>query len=87
MDIKSQFEEAVKRVDELTKRPENDELLKLYGLYKQATEGDVQDDPPSGFDFKGMAKYNAWKDLTGKSPEEAMNDYCEFVNQLVEKYS
>lgn len=36
-----EFEKAAKEVNELKNKPSNDELLKLYGLYKQATVGDV----------------------------------------------
>ena len=85
--MKEQFEEAVKKVDTLTKRPDNQELLRLYALYKQSVEGDVSGDPPGGFDFKGLAKYNAWKELEGKGQEDAMHDYIELVDQLVSKYS
>jgi acyl-CoA-binding protein len=87
MEIKAQFEEAVKRVEALTQRPQNDELLKLYGLYKQATEGDIHGDPPGGFDFKGLAKYNAWKEQTGKTPEESMTRYVAFAEELIRKYT
>ena len=85
--MKEQFEEAVKLVDTLTKRPDNQELLKLYALFKQATEGDVSGDPPGGFDFKGAAKYNAWKAESGRSQEDAMSDYIDLVKSLVEKYT
>jgi acyl-CoA-binding protein len=85
--MKAQFEEAVKLVDTLTKRPDNQELLRLYALFKQATEGDVSGDPPGGFDFKGAAKYNAWKEQAGRSADEAMTDYIDMVSSLVEKYT
>ena len=39
--LAEQFAEAKRRVEQLTKRPTNDQLLDLYALYKQATEGDV----------------------------------------------
>ena len=85
--MKEQFEEAVKKVDTLTQRPDNNELLKLYALYKQATEGDVTGDPPGGFDIRGVAKYNAWKSEAGKSSQDAMKEYVDLVNDLVTKYS
>ncbi|HZB14010.1 MAG TPA: acyl-CoA-binding protein, partial [Chryseolinea sp.] len=43
------FESAVARSKEFTKRPSNEELLQLYALYKQATEGDVSGERPGGF--------------------------------------
>lgn len=39
--LQAQFEQAQADVKQLTQRPTNDELLSLYALFKQATEGDV----------------------------------------------
>lgn len=84
--LEQQFQESVKRVEELTRRPSNEELLKLYALFKQATEGDVSGERPGGFDFKGMAKYDAWQSLKGKPREEAMQEYITLVNTLLANY-
>ncbi|ELR72423.1 acyl-CoA-binding protein [Fulvivirga imtechensis AK7] len=81
------FESAVKRSKELTKRPSNEELLKLYALYKQATEGDNHESRPGGFDFKAIAKHDAWAEQTGKSPEEAEAEYIALVDDLETKYA
>jgi diazepam-binding inhibitor (GABA receptor modulating acyl-CoA-binding protein) len=86
MDIK-QFENAVARSKELTKRPNNEELLRLYALYKQATEGDVVGDRPGGFDFKAIAKYDAWTEIKGKSKEQAIQEYIAFVDKLHQQYA
>jgi len=85
--MNQKFLDAQERVNSLTSRPQNEELLKLYALYKQATEGNVSGDPPGGFDFKGAAKFNAWKSLEGKSKEEAETEYIALVDELVVKYS
>ncbi len=83
MELKEQFEKAVADSKTLSEKPGNDTLLKLYSLYKQATEGDVAADPPSNpFDFVAKAKYDAWAGLKGKSNEEAMNEYIAIVNKL-----
>jgi diazepam-binding inhibitor (GABA receptor modulating acyl-CoA-binding protein) len=76
------FEQAVARSKELTKRPSNEELLQLYALYKQATEGDVTGERPGGFDFKGIAKFDSWEELKGKSKEQAMAEYVALVDKL-----
>lgn len=60
----------------------NDNLLALYALYKQASEGDVSGDKPGMFDFKGVAKYNAWESKKGMSKEDAMKAYVELVDKL-----
>ncbi|CDH56529.1 acyl--binding protein [Lichtheimia corymbifera JMRC:FSU:9682] len=80
-----EFETAAKEVQELKNKPSNDELLKLYALYKQATVGDVNTERPGAFDFKGKAKWDAWNELKGKSQEEAEKEYIEFVQQLKAK--
>jgi diazepam-binding inhibitor (GABA receptor modulating acyl-CoA-binding protein) len=58
-------------------------LLQLYSLYKQATDGDVNTEPPSNpFDFVAKAKYNAWSALKGKSTADAMKEYVDLVKKL-----
>ncbi|MEX2235491.1 MAG: acyl-CoA-binding protein [Cyclobacteriaceae bacterium] len=82
MDLQQQFTSAVTLSRELTSRPSNEVLLDLYALYKQATEGDVTGERPAGFDFKAIAKYDAWSDLNGKSKDAAMREYVELVDRL-----
>jgi len=84
MSLNKNFEIAVKESKELTKRPDNDALLKLYSLYKQATEGDIDPNTPAPgmFDFVNKAKYQAWKSLTGMSPDAAMTGYINIIEQL-----
>jgi diazepam-binding inhibitor (GABA receptor modulator, acyl-CoA-binding protein) len=82
----STLEEAVARTQQFTTRPSNEELLRLYGLYKQATEGDNEEERPGGFDFKAAAKYNAWLLLKGKSKEDARQAYIDLVSQLSANY-
>lgn len=86
MELQQQFESAVARSKELTQRPSNEELLNLYGLFKQASEGDVTGDRPGGFDFKAIAKYDAWAELKGKSKEQAMQDYIALMDKLYQQY-
>ncbi len=77
-----EFEAAVARSKELPAKPDNTTLLKMYSLYKQGSEGDISGDRPGGFDFKAIAKYDAWNGLRGKSQDEARQEYVEFVNSL-----
>ncbi|MEM7515145.1 MAG: acyl-CoA-binding protein [Bacteroidota bacterium] len=76
------FEESLTRVRTLPKRPSNEMLLKLYGLNKQATRGDVGIEKPGVFDVVGQAKYNAWEELKGTPKEAAMKEYIKLVDQL-----
>ena len=82
MNLKETFNQAVDGVHDLDTRPSNENLLKLYGLYKQATEGDVTTDRPGGFDFKAIAKYDSWAGLKGKPREETMQEYINLVKSL-----
>ena len=82
MSLEEKFKQAVEQSKELAQKPSNEVLLKIYALYKQATEGDVQGEKPGGFDFKAAAKYNAWESLKGKSPDEAMREYITFIEEL-----
>ncbi|MCE7057071.1 acyl-CoA-binding protein [Algoriphagus sp. AGSA1] len=80
------LEEAVALTKKFTDRPNNEELLKLYGLYKQATEGDNETERPGGFDFKAAAKYNAWLNQKGLSKEEAAGQYIQLVERLAKTH-
>ncbi|MGM0945403.1 MAG: acyl-CoA-binding protein [Bacteroidota bacterium] len=80
------LEEAVELTKKFTSKPSNEDLLKLYGLYKQATEGDNEGERPGGFDFKAAAKYNSWLSLKGTSKEEAASLYMELVEKLATQH-
>lgn len=82
MGINEKFLSASEKVHTLPQRPSNENLLKMYGLYKQATEGDVIGERPGGFDFKGIAKYDSWASLRGTSKEAAMQQYIDVVESL-----
>jgi len=81
-DLKAQFEKAAQEAQKLPKKPDNDTLLRLYALYKQATSGDVSGKRPGFMDMVGQAKYDAWGKVKGRSKEAAMQSYIDLVNQL-----
>jgi carboxylesterase len=76
------FKSAKARVETLTARPSNDQLLDLYGLYKQATEGDATGSRPGFLDLKGRAKFDAWASRKGVTKDEAMKKYAALVDDL-----
>ena len=80
--LKSQFDQAVADSKKLPEKPDNATLLKLYALYKQASEGDVDGKRPGMTDFVGRAKYDAWAGIKGKSKNDAMQEYVELVESL-----
>lgn len=80
--LQERFAQAQTDVNALSERPNNDTMLKLYALFKQATKGDVSGDQPGGFDFVGRAKYDAWAAVKGTSPSDAMQQYIDLVTLL-----
>ncbi|MBF0350604.1 MAG: acyl-CoA-binding protein [SAR324 cluster bacterium] len=87
MASQEQFEDAAKQVQNLPSRPGNDELLQLYALYKQGSEGDVKGDRPGFADFAGRAKYDAWAKQKGKTQDQAKQAYVDMVEGLKKKYA
>lgn len=81
-DLSQRFEQAAKDVQNLKRRPSNEELLELYASYKQASAGDVSGKRPGLLDVKGRAKYDAWAKLSGTSAEQAMQRYVGLVERL-----
>ena len=84
MGVNEDFDKAAKEAKELKSKPSDDDLLILYGLFKVATVGKVDTTRPGIFDPKGKAKWDAWKKVENKSPEEAKTDYILKVKQLQE---
>jgi len=80
--LKAAFEAAVAQSKQLPEKPDNMTLLKIYSLYKQATEGDVQGKRPGFADMVGRAKYDAWAAVQGKSADEAMQEYVDLIESL-----
>jgi acyl-CoA-binding protein len=84
-DLQSRFQQAAADSKKLSKRPDNNTLLKLYAFYKQATVGDVTGSRPGGFDMEGKMKYDAWAKLKGKTKDAAMQEYIDLVESLKAK--
>ncbi|MGF1465434.1 MAG: acyl-CoA-binding protein [Sandaracinaceae bacterium] len=82
MATQEEFQAAVDRVQQLSQRPSNEDLLALYGLFKQATAGDVSGKRPGMFDLKGRAKWDAWKAREGTSADDARAAYVALVDRL-----
>ncbi len=81
-DIDARFTQAQADVKELSERPGNLTLLRLYALYKQASQGDVQGDKPGLTDIAGRYKYDAWTTLSGMPQDTAKQQYVDLVESL-----
>ncbi|KAE8447753.1 hypothetical protein EG329_010147 [Mollisiaceae sp. DMI_Dod_QoI] len=85
----SDFDTAVQDSKKLTSKPDNDELLALYGLFKVANGEDISKaENPGTFDFKGKAKKRSWQSYVDKglTSDEAKQQYVDLIATLKEKY-
>ena len=80
--LKQAFEKAVADSKNLPERPDNATLLKIYALYKQGTDGDVEGKRPGFTDMIGRAKWDAWNEVKGTAKEAAMQQYVDLIESL-----
>lgn len=81
-DLKQAFADAFANSKNLSERPDNATLLRIYALYKQATLGDNAEKKPGFGDMVGRAKWDAWTSLKGVSAEDAMQQYVDLIESL-----
>jgi diazepam-binding inhibitor (GABA receptor modulator, acyl-CoA-binding protein) len=81
-DLKAQFEAAAADSKNLSERPDNATLLKIYALYKQGSIGDNAEKKPGFGDMVGRAKWDAWNGLKGTSADDAMQQYVDLIESL-----
>ena len=81
-DLKKKFEAAAAASKNLSERPDNATLLKIYALYKQGSAGDNTDKKPGFGDMVGRAKWDAWNGLKGTSQDDAMQQYVDLIASL-----
>lgn len=83
-DLTKQFKQAQDKVNNLEERPDNATSLRLYALYKQATQGNASGERPSPMDMIRRAKYDAWAQVKGMSAADAMQEYVDLADSLEE---
>lgn len=81
-ELAAAFNAAVSRSKNLDERPSNPTLLKIYALYKQATEGDVTEARPGFSDVVARAKWDAWNSLKGTQADAARQAYIDLIDEL-----
>jgi acyl-CoA-binding protein len=81
-DLNAAFEAAVKNSTSISERPDNATLLKIYALYKQATEGDNEAKKPRFTDMVGRSKWDAWEKLKDTSADDAKQQYIDLIESL-----
>ncbi|XP_058479879.1 enoyl-CoA delta isomerase 2, mitochondrial [Solea solea] len=78
-----QFEQAKNKLSSLQTDPGNQVKLKIYALFKQATQGPCTTPKPGMLDFVNKAKWDAWNSLGSVSQDDARQQYCDLVGSLV----
>ncbi len=81
-DLNTTFQAAVANSKNLSERPDNATMLKLYALYKQASTGDNADKKPGFSDMVGRAKWDAWNGMKGTDSDAAKQQYIDLVESL-----
>ena len=81
-DLTKKFEAAAANSKNLSERPDNATLLKIYALYKQGSVGDNADKKPGFGDMVGRAKWDAWNGLKGTSKGDAQQQYIDLIAAL-----
>jgi len=80
-ELKSKYEAAIAQSKTLPTQSTTVQL-ELYGLFKQASSGDVSGARPGMFDMRGRAKFDAWEKRKGMSNDQAMEAYVAYVAGL-----
>nr|XP_046228032.1 enoyl-CoA delta isomerase 2, mitochondrial isoform X2 [Scatophagus argus] len=78
-----QFEQAKSKLSTLKEDPGNEVKLKIYALFKQATQGPCNTPKPGMLDFVNKVKWDAWKSLGSIPQDEARQQYCDLIGSLV----
>ena len=81
-DLTKKFEAAAANSKNLSERPDNATLLKIYALYKQGSVGDNVDKKPGFGDMVGRAKWDAWNGLKGTAKGDAQQQYIDLIASL-----
>ncbi|XP_044749494.1 acyl-CoA-binding domain-containing protein 6-like [Coccinella septempunctata] len=81
-ELDENFEQAANHLPMLVSSLSEETLLTLYGYYKQGKDGICNIPKPSWFDFKGRAKWEAWKKLGDMSEEEAKVLYIDTILEI-----
>lgn len=92
MDIQQQFDAAVQQVNNLSDAAAAQHMTDLYGLYKQATEGDInmqgdQVDADAATKASGpaglsQAQWESWDKYKGTPEEDAKRQYVAKVAEI-----
>ncbi len=81
-DLQTLFQKAKDESTQLSSKPNGLTLLKMYGLFKQATTGDADGKRPGITNPVARAKWDNWSSLKGTTKDDAMQQYIDTVEEL-----
>ena len=81
-ELKAAFDKAMADSKNLSERPDNATLLRIYALYKQGSTGDNTEKKPGFSDMVARAKWDAWTKLKGTPTDDAMQQYIDLITEL-----
>ncbi|CAG9840124.1 unnamed protein product [Diabrotica balteata] len=84
MSLDERFQKAADDIKNLKSKPTDNDLLEIYGLFKQATEGDITTARPGLLDLKGKAKWDSWNSRKGVDKDKAKEEYIAKVQSLID---
>ncbi|CAG9795933.1 unnamed protein product [Diatraea saccharalis] len=76
-----EFNTAANHLRKITNKLDNNQLLELYGLFKQGIDGKCNTPKPGWLDSRGRRKWEAWKALGDMPKEIAKQNYIDFVQK------
>ena len=86
-DFEIAFEKACKYVQNNTKTFKEDQILKLYGLYKLATVGKCNTQKPGLFQWQRQQMWQSWKDLESKDIKNPKQMYVDYLTEHYPNWS
>lgn len=85
MDLEQQFQDSAYLIKTKDPLPSDPDLLILYGLYKQATQGDCNIPQPWSVQVEARSRWDAWYKNSGMNRHVAMEKYIEKVNEVMDQ--
>jgi len=79
-ELVSKFQHAQSEVLKLNPTPED--LLQLFGLWSQSTQGDNRAPSPPKSDTRETAKWQSWTSRKGLSASDAQQQYIDLVDKI-----
>ena len=82
--LERDFEKAIEDIKKIFGELKQNDVLQLYGLYKQSNFGKNTTPRPSIFNVIGLQKWKSWSNVASLSSVEAKTQYIDLVQRLTQ---